>query len=326
MRPIFMSMLTSVGGMLPLVLIPGSGTELYRGLGAVVVGGLFVSTLFTLFVTPAMLSLVMDAKQKLGFRLRPDAATEHDTSDNPPLPRLEGGAGLKRLLPVIVGTLVVAGCAVGPEHVEPSVRGVPDAYAVDLSSMTPSTQPSTRPVVADVTAWWSRLNDPQLTAVVEEALMRSPDVEEALAIVLESRAMLAAERGERLPDVNLTAGYTRSRSSRNLDGFAQFNNSSGGGTTLGGSFGDDTDLFSLGIGEAWELDVFGRLSRRVQAAGRQFQADQFDLADIQVTLAADVAGTYVEVRELQSRLGIALENVAIQRRSLELAQAISTAD
>lgn len=68
-RPIFMSMLTSVGGMLPLVLIPGSGTELYRGLGAVVVGGLFVSTIFTLFVTPAMLSLVMDLKQRLGLRL-----------------------------------------------------------------------------------------------------------------------------------------------------------------------------------------------------------------------------------------------------------------
>ncbi len=71
-RPIFMSMLTSVGGMLPLVLIPGSGTELYRGLGAVVVGGLFVSTVFTLFVTPAMLSIVMDLKQRSGLGVRPD--------------------------------------------------------------------------------------------------------------------------------------------------------------------------------------------------------------------------------------------------------------
>jgi HAE1 family hydrophobic/amphiphilic exporter-1 len=75
-RPIFMSMLTSVGGMLPLVLIPGSGTELYRGLGAVVVGGLFVSTVFTLFVTPAMLSIVMDLKQTLGLRVRPDPEAE----------------------------------------------------------------------------------------------------------------------------------------------------------------------------------------------------------------------------------------------------------
>lgn len=57
-RPILMSTLTSVGGMLPLVLLPGSGSELYRGLGAVVVGGLVVSTIFTMFLVPAVLSLV----------------------------------------------------------------------------------------------------------------------------------------------------------------------------------------------------------------------------------------------------------------------------
>ncbi len=57
-RPILMSTLTSVGGMLPLVLLPGSGSELYRGLGAVVVGGLAVSTIFTMFLVPTVLSLV----------------------------------------------------------------------------------------------------------------------------------------------------------------------------------------------------------------------------------------------------------------------------
>ncbi len=59
-RPIFMAMLTSLGGMLPLVLMPGSGSELYRGLGSVVVGGLLVSTVFTLLLVPMLLSLVLD--------------------------------------------------------------------------------------------------------------------------------------------------------------------------------------------------------------------------------------------------------------------------
>ncbi len=59
-RPIFMSVLTSVGGMLPLVLVPGSGSEMYRGLGSVVVGGLLVSTVFTLLLVPLLFSLVMD--------------------------------------------------------------------------------------------------------------------------------------------------------------------------------------------------------------------------------------------------------------------------
>ena len=62
-RPIFMSVLTSVGGMLPLVLIPGSGSEMYRGLGSVVVGGLIVSTVFTLVLVPMLFSLVVDMKK-----------------------------------------------------------------------------------------------------------------------------------------------------------------------------------------------------------------------------------------------------------------------
>jgi HAE1 family hydrophobic/amphiphilic exporter-1 len=68
-RPIFMSVATSVFGMLPLVLFPGAGSELYRGLGSVVVGGLIVSTIFTLILVPALFSLVLDARQALGRRL-----------------------------------------------------------------------------------------------------------------------------------------------------------------------------------------------------------------------------------------------------------------
>jgi multidrug efflux pump subunit AcrB len=68
-RPIFMTTATSVCGMLPLVLMPGSGSELYRGLGSVVIGGLIVSSVFTLIVVPLLLSLVMDLRQAF-FKLR----------------------------------------------------------------------------------------------------------------------------------------------------------------------------------------------------------------------------------------------------------------
>jgi hypothetical protein len=57
----YMSAVTSVFGMLPLVLTPGAGSEFYRGLGSVVVGGLLISTVFTIFLVPALLSLVLDA-------------------------------------------------------------------------------------------------------------------------------------------------------------------------------------------------------------------------------------------------------------------------
>jgi len=69
-RPIFMSVSTSVFGMMPLVLFPGAGSELYRGLGSVVVGGLIVSTIFTLFLVPALFSLTLDMRAVLAPRIQ----------------------------------------------------------------------------------------------------------------------------------------------------------------------------------------------------------------------------------------------------------------
>ncbi|GAB4383401.1 MAG: efflux RND transporter permease subunit [Phycisphaerales bacterium] len=82
-RPIFMSVLTSVGGMLPLVIAPGAGSEMYRGLGSVVVGGLFVATFFTLALVPLLFSLVMEMRE--GIRV----AFSHASS--------VGGGGARRL-------------------------------------------------------------------------------------------------------------------------------------------------------------------------------------------------------------------------------------
>ncbi len=73
-RPIFMSAMTSIFGMAPLVIMPGAGSELYRGLGSVVLGGLLVSTLFTLIVVPAMYTLFLDLKSWMGEPSRADVA------------------------------------------------------------------------------------------------------------------------------------------------------------------------------------------------------------------------------------------------------------
>ena len=76
-RPIFMSTATSIFGMLPLVIFPGAGSELYRGLGSVVIGGLLLSTIFTLVLVPALFSLSVEVRTKLAARInhrRPRAA------------------------------------------------------------------------------------------------------------------------------------------------------------------------------------------------------------------------------------------------------------
>ena len=68
-RPIFMTIGSNVFGMLPLVLFAGAGSEFYRGLGAVVLGVLIVSTIFTLFLVPALFSLMLDLRAGLARRL-----------------------------------------------------------------------------------------------------------------------------------------------------------------------------------------------------------------------------------------------------------------
>ena len=70
-RPIMMSSLTSVGGMAPLVFFPGAGSEMYRGLGSVVIGGLLCSTVFTLLLVPLVFGLTVDMVQQLRAALRP---------------------------------------------------------------------------------------------------------------------------------------------------------------------------------------------------------------------------------------------------------------
>ena len=67
-RPIFMTTTTTVLGLLPLVVFPGAGSELYRGLGSVVLGGLLVSTAFTLFLVPAVFTLMLDAREAIASR------------------------------------------------------------------------------------------------------------------------------------------------------------------------------------------------------------------------------------------------------------------
>ena len=92
-RPIFMSALTSVFGMLPLVLFPGAGAELYRGLGSVVVGGLVLSTLLTLLVVPSLLSLVLEGRRTLRRRLRPHLGFSEESSRYDVIPPGQDGSG-----------------------------------------------------------------------------------------------------------------------------------------------------------------------------------------------------------------------------------------
>jgi HAE1 family hydrophobic/amphiphilic exporter-1 len=88
-RPIFVTTLTTVLGLLPLVLFPGAGSELYRGLGSVVLGGLIVSTVFTLILVPTVFSMAMKARDRLTGARQPRKTPPSDMSPpGPPVPPL----------------------------------------------------------------------------------------------------------------------------------------------------------------------------------------------------------------------------------------------
>ncbi len=214
-----------------------------------------------------------------------------------------------KLILSVAATLAVAGCRVGPDYVAPD-PALPDSF----TGVTGDAQATSRP--SDLSSWWTRFNDKQLTLAVERALLRSPDVVEAAGRVMEARALRAAENGARLPNIDTSAGYTYSRTSETLDGFSSF---AGSGGSVG--FDPETDVWEVGAGFSWELDLFGRIARRVEAADRTLEAEMYDFVDVRVSLAAEVATAYIDARELDNRLDIALQNVELQQRSLNLATA-----
>jgi HAE1 family hydrophobic/amphiphilic exporter-1 len=92
-RPIFMTTTTTVLGLLPLVVFPGSGSELYRGLGSVVLGGLIVSTIFTLFLVPTLFNLVMQSQMALtSLKNKVFSTSEETEPESEPVPQPHGGA------------------------------------------------------------------------------------------------------------------------------------------------------------------------------------------------------------------------------------------
>jgi NodT family efflux transporter outer membrane factor (OMF) lipoprotein len=194
--------------------------------------------------------------------------------------------------------LLAAACKVGPDYEEPRTD-VSAAWREELG-------PGLTNGPADLAQWWQHLGDPLLDSLIERAAVQSLDVRESLARVQEARALRGIARGERLPAIDGRAGYERRGGSDN--------------TPLG-EFVPDSDLYSLGFDAFWELDLWGRLQRSVEAADADLAATIEDARDVAVTVAAEVARSYVELRSFQLRSAIARRNVGLQQETLALVQA-----
>ncbi len=192
--------------------------------------------------------------------------------------------------------IVFAACKVGPDYESPQMS-LPDQWSGDLGAQGN---------IADLADWWTRLGDPALEELIHRGAVQNLDVRTALARIDEARARYGITRADLFPTVDANGGASWTRISKNAPG-------------IGGLGGNTFDQYDLGIGVGWEPDVFGRVRRSIEAAGAAYQATVEDMRAVRMSLAAEIATAYVNLRSLQERTAIALENVATQSDSLGLA-------
>ena len=154
----------------------------------------------------------------------------------------------------------------------------------------------------DITEWWRELSDPLLAELIAEALQTNHDLRIARWRLVESRARRRVAAASLLPDASGSASARRNWSRGDSGGWSS------------------TDRFSAGFDAGWELDLFGGRRRTVEAADAALESTAAGVHSVQVSLVAEVALNYVEMRLLQQRLSIARDNLATQSETLQLTE------
>ena len=205
---------------------------------------------------------------------------------------------------ILAALLLQAGCTVGPDYERPN-HSIPNDWTEKGTGLDPATS-RVNSRTAAVTEWWKTFKDPELTSLVERAAQSNLDLKLAQARVREARGLQGVSSGALLPALGAGAGYSRSRGSENVP--------------LPGA-GKQSSFYQAGFDASWEIDVFGGIRRSVEAADAEVEASVEARRDVLVTLLAEVARNYIEVRGLQSEIAIARQNLEAQKKTLELTQA-----
>jgi NodT family efflux transporter outer membrane factor (OMF) lipoprotein len=204
---------------------------------------------------------------------------------------------------------VLAGCAVGPNYHTPRIA-TPDRYAETAAGASGTSAAGPQ---VDPASWWHSLGDPELDSLIERAVAANPDLLVALDRLQAARVFEAAIIGTVLPDAEASAGagrgtgndLTRGRVSPALH-----------------SADNATGLQHLnevgGFDSVWELDIFGKYRREIEAARYDEQATRAARNAVLVTVIADVARAYVDLRGLQVRASVLDSAIAVLRESLRI--------
>jgi len=225
-----------------------------------------------------------------------------------------GWIQMNRMVWVAAALLGLAACSVGPNYKPPRVDA-PDQFSEIGSATQPTSAPSTQvSVKPDYQSWWETLSDQELNTLIARAVRQNPDVRAAADRIRAARGQRGVTASQLFPQINATGSYTHTRDSENLPGISELSGSSGGFQESG----LEADLWQAGFDATWEIDVFGGTRRAVESASDTVQAAIWDRRDVLVSLLAEVAVNYIELRGAQRELQIAEGNLQSQQQTLDL--------
>lgn len=216
-----------------------------------------------------------------------------------------------RALLILVG---LGSCTVGPSYHTPTAP-----LPVTWSELPESGVKSDSIVIAH---WWLILGDPVLNSLVERAVAANLELRLAKARVREARALRGVVAAGLWPTISGEGTYLRYRNSENAFAGSSSTSTSGGTSNSSATgFSLDGDLFQANFDATWELDFFGRVRRSVEAAEADIAAAEENQRDTLVTLVAEVARNYAELRGVQSQLIVTQNNIQAQQQSVEITNA-----
>jgi multidrug efflux system outer membrane protein len=195
---------------------------------------------------------------------------------------------------VVVSLLTAAGC---------SLRGPYKAPETPPAALRQA-DPATYSAEAYDPAWWSEFDDPVLEQLVRTSLSANLDVRAAIARLDQARAVFDETKFARYPTV--TAGASVDRREQAVPGFTEEP--------------IDTTTYRAGFDAYWEIDLFGRVRSAVRAAAANAQSFDAALDDVRVSVAAEVARNYFELRGLQQQLEVTARNLANAHETLRLSE------
>jgi multidrug efflux system outer membrane protein len=205
-------------------------------------------------------------------------------------------------------------CAAG-RYQAPPVE-LPEQYATQAT--TPDA-PRVTSNIAPIDAWWTTFGDTQLAKLTERAVTNNLDVRVAEERVRQARAQRRVVRADFFPQLNVSGRYTRARTS--VNGVSA--SSSMPGATMPATSGVSTTPYSLwqaGLDASWEIDLFGRVRRNVEAASADIEAESESRNGVLLSVTSDVVRNYIELRGAQREIQIAQENLQAQQHSVAIAR------